>query len=134
MIDLKTYAWNAVRCGERFSCHRPAIATISVNKICAVLAAESGHPRVDEVRAAVDWALDHKDAASLPAGTVVATKDAAYVKDDPCDITTLFTVDPSKSRPWSADWGADASDDCIGHMLADGTAEVLRIGTRKDTP
>jgi hypothetical protein len=132
MIDLKTYAWQTVRALERTNDHLPTIATMAVNQVCTVVEAERGRAHLAKVRAAVDWALDHKDAASLPTGTVVATTDVAYIKEDPETVTTLYSAPGTEPRPWSGCWGEDASNAAVDAMLADGTAEVLRIGTGKD--
>jgi hypothetical protein len=127
MIDIRTYAWRAVRQLERTNIHRPTIATLAVNLTCTVLGAEVDESHLSEVRTAVDWALDHKDAASLPAGTVVATADTVYIKDG---------HDPD--HPWreatcGSMYANVTRDSEIDEALTDGTAEVLRIGTGKDT-
>jgi hypothetical protein len=119
---------------DQLSDVRKFVSQLAIDQVRAVLVAEGGRSRFDVMVLAldaIDWALDHADAASLPVDTVVASADTAWIKEDPETATKLYSAPGTEPRPWSGCWG-DATNAAIDCMLADGTAEVLRVGAGKD--
>ncbi|HZV81208.1 MAG TPA: hypothetical protein VFF53_03465 [Geobacteraceae bacterium] len=63
----------------------------------------------------------------LPPGTVVASKGATWIKEDPEQSTSTV----SREFPWKASqWSKNCSDAEIDGMLTSGGAEILRVGGR----
>jgi hypothetical protein len=73
--------------------------------------------RMQDYIAAANWALEHRSAADLPDGSVVASTEHAFIKDH-----------PDHDRQWSCTDGETANDEEIDRYLSLG-ATVLRVGT-----
>lgn len=74
------------------------------------------------IRTAAQWALTQQPAADLPVGSVVASDDAVWMKNEIFDDDWPWTCDGTTSP---------CSDKYIDERIASGKAEVLRVGTGK---
>lgn len=105
-----------------------------------------GSPQLDDVVAAIDtfsfgkyhhsdrlaaaeWAMaNQQNAAVYPVGTIVATSDTVYIKDggEPSGEPSL----PWRDATLAHMYVNHSSDEGVSCLLADGDAEVLRVGER----
>jgi hypothetical protein len=76
--------------------------------------------RMQDYIGAINWALEHRPAADLPDGSVVATTQQVWIKDH-----------PDSDHQWSCSDGCPSDDADIDRYLELGL-QVLRVGTGKD--